>query len=396
MKRNITISETTTTKINELPVEIVERKGLGHPDSLCDGIAAEISREYSRWCQKNLGVLLHHNFDKVQLVAGESKVSFGEGAMIKPIRIQIAGRGTREYNGRAVPVDTLAIVTARNYLKKTVRNLDIDRHVVVDCFAGHGSSDLTNTVNRVKANDTSFGVAHWPQSVLEHLVYETSQYLNTNLLYLYPIGEDTKVMGCRRGVNISLTCAIPFIGPELKTAAHYLAVKKELTEKLTAFAKENVPAEITVSIEINHADNPANGDYYLTLTGTSAECGDDGQVGRGNRVTGFIAPFRPSSLEATCGKNAISHVGLIYNVLALTTAKRLVAEIPEVEEASVYLLSQIGSPVSEPLMANAVVRLKDKQLRGKVENKIHEVVDRSLAEVHKVTRDILDGKITLF
>lgn len=396
MKRNITISETTAVKINELPVEIVERKGIGHPDSLCDGIASEISREYSRWCQKNLGVLLHHNFDKVQLVAGEAKSDFGSGVMIKPIRIQIAGRGTREYNGRSVPVDTLAINTARNYLKKAVRNLDIDRHVVIDCFAGHGSSDLTNTVNRIKANDTSFGVAHWPHSILEHLVYETSQYLNTNLLFLYPIGEDTKVMGCRRGKEITLTCAVPFIGPEIHNAAKYLELKKELTEKITAFARELVPAEITVTVDINHADNPGSGDYYITLTGTSAECGDDGQVGRGNRVTGFIAPFRPSSLEATCGKNAISHVGLIYNVLALEIAKKLVAEVKDVEEASVYLLSQIGAPVSEPLVATAVVRLNGKQLRGKISRGIHEVIDRSLAEVHKTTRDILDGKLSLF
>ncbi len=396
MKRNITVTETTATKINELPVEIVERKGIGHPDSLCDGIASEISREYSRWCQKNLGVLLHHNFDKVQLVAGESKVSFGQGVMVRPIHIQIAGRGTREYNGQAVPVDTIAITTARNYLKKALKNLDIDSQVVIDCFAGRGSSDLTNTVNRVKANDTSFGVAHWPRSILEHLVFEVSQLLNTNLLYLFPIGEDTKVMGCRRENLITLTCAVPFISREVKDAEEYLKLKKELTARVEAFARELTPPELTLVIDINHADNPEHGDYYLTLTGTSAECGDDGQVGRGNRVTGYIAPFRPSSLEATCGKNAISHVGLIYNVLALVIAKKLVAEVAEVDEASVYILSQIGAPVSEPLVANAVVRLNDKKLRGKVLTNIHRIIDTSLAEVHKTTRDILDGKISLF
>lgn len=396
MKRNITITETTATEINALPVEIVERKGIGHPDSLCDGIASEISREYSRWCQKTLGVLLHHNFDKVQLVAGESKVSFGQGIMVKPIRIQIAGRGTREYNGQAVPVDTIAITTARNYLRRALRNLDIDHQVVVDCFAGHGSSDLTNTVNRIKANDTSFGVAHWPRSILEHLVFEVSQYLNTNLLFIFPIGEDTKVMGCRRGSIITLTCAVPFISREVKDAMEYLRLKKELTAKVEAFARELTPNELTLVVDINHADNPDNGDYYLTLTGTSAECGDDGQVGRGNRVTGYIAPFRPSSLEATCGKNAISHVGLIYNVLALEIAKRLCLQVGDVKEASVYILSQIGAPVSEPLVTNAVVRLKGKKLRGKILREIHNVIDTSLAEVHKTTRDILDGKISLF
>jgi len=74
MERNIVVTEATGQFIEELPVEIVERKGIGHPDSLCDGIAERISVEYTRWCQENLGVLLHHNFDKVQLVAGEVEV----------------------------------------------------------------------------------------------------------------------------------------------------------------------------------------------------------------------------------------------------------------------------------------------------------------------------------
>lgn len=382
--------------VEELPVEIVERKGVGHPDSLCDGIAAEISRAYSLWCQKNLGTLLHHNFDKVQLVAGESQVGFGGGQVIKPIRIQIAGRGTRIYKNQSVPIDTIAIAAARDYLKKVLRFLDVDRQVVVDCFAGHGSSDLRNTVARIKANDTSFGVAHWPRSLLEDLVYEISQYLNTNLLHRYPIGEDTKVMGCRRGQVITLTCAVPFIAGEIKDAHQYLNLKKEITGLLQLAAREKVPSEVAVSVEINHADSPGAGDFYLTLTGTSAECGDDGQVGRGNRVTGFIAPFRSSSLEATCGKNAISHVGLIYNVLALQTARRLCEEIGEVVEATVYLLSQIGAPVSEPLLATAVVRLNGKQLRGKVRKGIFGVIEKSLREVEKTSRDILDGKIALF
>lgn len=396
MPKNIEIIQAVGPSVEESPVEIVERKGLGHPDSLCDGIAAEVSRHYSLWCQKNLGTLLHHNFDKVQLVAGESQVGFGGGQMVKPIRIQIAGRGTRDYKNQAVPIDTLAINAARSYLKKTLRFLDVERQVVVDCFAGHGSSDLTNTVARIKANDTSFGVAHWPRSLLENLVYETSQYLNTHLVQRYPIGEDTKVMGCRRGSEITLTCAVPFIASEIKDAHQYLLLKKELVDSLRGAAQELLPPEVTVTVEVNHADSPSTGDFYLTLTGTSAECGDDGQVGRGNRVTGFIAPFRSSSLEATCGKNAISHVGLIYNVLALQTARRLYEEIREVEEATVYLLSQIGAPVGEPLLATALVRLNGKQLRGKVRQGILGVVEKSLQTVEKTSRDILDGKIPLF
>jgi S-adenosylmethionine synthetase len=48
---------------------------------------------------------------------------------------------------------------------------------------------------------------------------------------------------------------------------------------------------------------------YLTVTGTSAEAGDDGEVGRGNRVNDLITPYRPISLEAAAGKNPVTHVG---------------------------------------------------------------------------------------
>ena len=160
MGRNIVVSEATGQFIEDFPVEIVERKGIGHPDSLCDGIAERISREYTRWCVENLGGALHHNFDKVQLVAGEVSVHFGGGELIKPIRLQIAGRGTPQINGKLVPMDTIAIEAARAHIRETMRYLDPNKHAVVDSYAGRGASELIDPVSQVVANDTSFGCSH--------------------------------------------------------------------------------------------------------------------------------------------------------------------------------------------------------------------------------------------
>jgi S-adenosylmethionine synthetase len=132
MTRNIVVSEATGLFIEDVPVEIVERKGIGHPDSLCDGIAERISREYTRWCEENLGGALHHNFDKVQLVAGEVHVHFGGGEMVKPIRIQIAGRGTPACNSKLVPMDVIAIEATKLHIRETMKYLDPDRHCVID------------------------------------------------------------------------------------------------------------------------------------------------------------------------------------------------------------------------------------------------------------------------
>ena len=376
MGRNIVVSEATGQFIEDFPVEIVERKGIGHPDSLCDGIAERISREYTRWCEENLGGALHHNFDKVQLVAGEVSVHFGGGELIKPIRIQIAGRGTPQINGKLVPMDTIAIEAAKLHIRETMRYLDPDKHVVVDSYAGRGASELIDQVTQVVANDTSFGCSHWPRSGLEHSVYETAQYINYKLINQFPVGEDVKVMGCRYGNDISLTVAMPFIASKIKDATEYEECKSAAQAAIQEFAQKLDHRK--VEVYVNTADQAKRGDYYLTLTGTSAEMGDDGAVGRGNRVNGLITPFRAASLEAAAGKNPVSHVGKIYNVMSLLIAQDIIAKIPAARDVSVYILSQIGHPLDQPLMATASVHPRDGNLTTGVKADIEALIAEHL------------------
>lgn len=392
--RNIVITEATGEYIDDLPVEIVERKGIGHPDSLCDGIAERISREYSNWCLGNLGVQLHHNFDKVQLVAGEVDVRFGGGEVIKPIRIQIAGRGTPSHNGRRVPLDTIAIEAARAHIRETMRYLNPVKHVVIDSYAGRGAAELVSVVEHVTANDTSFGVSHWPRSTLEGIVYDTANFINYDLIDQFPVGEDVKVMGFRNDGEIILTVALPFIATEIKDVTEYIEVKKATQAAIQHYPDEMCARQVRV--DVNTADQEKRGDYYLTLTGTSAEGGDDGAVGRGNRVNGVIAPFRATSLEATCGKNPISHVGKIYNVLALRAAKAIVEEVKGIKAATVYVLSQIGKPLDQPLVATAQVRPVDDNLSQKTTTEALAVLDHHLASVAEVGELIRKGEISLF
>ncbi len=394
-KRNIVVAQATGTWIEDRPVEIVERKGIGHPDSLCDGIAERISVEYTKWCIDNLGAPLHHNFDKVQLVAGETNVGYGYGDMLKPIRIQIAGRGTPVApDGTKVPMDVIAINAAKAHIRETMKYLDPDQHCVIDCYAGHGSSELVHAVHEVTANDTSFGAAHWPRSGLENAVYETAQYINYDVLNQFPVGEDVKVMGMRQGREMVLTCAIPFIAPQIKDATEYSEIKKAVHDCIQSYAVslDNRPMKVFV----NTADEDGTPNVYLTLTGTSAEMGDDGSVGRGNRVTGIIAPFRAASLEAAAGKNPISHVGKLYNVLAFLSAKDIVESVAEVKEAQVYVLSQIGHPLDQPLIATATVTSLNGQLSDKAREAVAAVIDRHLADMKGLRDKLSNREVTLY
>lgn len=392
-KRNIVVTRVNGDYIDDLPIEIVERKGIGHPDSICDGIAERVSVEYSKWCQENLGVILHHNFDKVQLVAGEADVSYGHGEMIKPIRIQLAGRGLPTYKGRKVPMDTIAIEAARMHIRETLRYLDPVKHVVIDSYAGRGAEELQYTVDHITANDTSFGVSHWPRSILEHTVFETAQYINYELLDQFPVGEDVKVMGARNGKNIQLTVAVPFISTAIKDATEYVEVRAATLSAIQAYASKLTSHNVQVFV--NTADDVENGAVYLTLTGTSAEQGDDGAVGRGNRVNGVIAPFRATSLEAAAGKNPVSHVGKLYNLLALEAARAIVAELPETRSATVYLLSQIGHRLDEPLVATAQISSKNGDFTPGLQEAVTKVLNEQLKNIDNLRDRILRQELPI-
>jgi S-adenosylmethionine synthetase len=393
-ERNIVVVETTGQYIEDSPVEIVERKGIGHPDSLCDGIAERVSVEYTRWCQENLGTMLHHNFDKVQLVAGEVEVGYGKGKLVKPIRIQIAGRGTPAFQGKEVPMDEIAVQAAKDHIRETMRYLDPDKHVVVESYAGRGAEELQYVVDNVTANDTSFGVSHWPRSGLEHAVFETAQFINYQLLDEFPVGEDVKVMGMRSGDEMTLTVAMPFIATEIGDATKYGEVKKAAQAAIQDYASKLDNRQ--VKVVVNTADDVANDAVYLTLTGTSAEMGDDGSVGRGNRTNGVIAPFRCASLEAPCGKNPISHVGKVYNVLALLAAKDIIENVSGIQEATVHILSQIGAPLDQPLVATALVRPTSGELTDNLQAEVQRVMDQQLTEVNQVRERILTQELTLY
>ncbi len=393
-ERHIVVTEAKGQYVDDLPVEIVERKGIGHPDSLCDGIAERISVEYAHWCQENLGTLLHHNFDKVQLVAGEAEVGYGYGELIRPIRIQLAGRGTPTYKGQKIPLDTLAIKAARTHLSETMRYLDPVNHVVIDSYVGRGAEELQYTVDTVTANDTSFGVSHWPRSGLELTVYETAQYINYQLLETLPVGEDIKVMGARNDDGITLTVALPFIGPKVHDATEYVELRAAAQQAIQHYASQLT--KHAVNVYVNTADNIEAGAVYLTLTGTSAEQGDDGAVGRGNRANGVIAPFRAASLEATAGKNPISHVGKLYNLLALEASKAIVAEVPQVRAATVYILSQIGHPLDEPLVATAQVTPSDGEFTPQLQAAVNAILDTQLANINQLRERILRREIPVY
>ncbi len=386
--RNIVIEFPNTLPLEKQVIELVERKGVGHPDSLCDGIAESVSRALCKEYITRYGKILHHNTDQVEIVGGRAEPEFGGGKVIKPIYILLGGRATTWVDKKMIPVGEIAINATKEYLRKNIKNLNVGSHVEIEQRLGQGSSDLMGVFGQEgipRANDTSFGAGFAPMSTTERLVLETEKYILKS--GFKEVGEDVKVMGLRNRDKIKLTIACAIVSRYISDMDNYKSVMDKLHTKLNSFASKITDKD--VSIDINTADDYEKSIIYLTVTGISAEQGDDGSVGRGNRANGLITPYRPMSLEATSGKNPVNHVGKIYNLLS----KKIAEEIAEegAEQVHVKLLSQIGKPIDQPLIASIHI-IGDKRL----ERKAREIVDYWLENVTKITEMCVKGELTTF
>ena len=376
----IDLTKTDSDPVEERKIELVERKGIGHPDSICDGIAEAVSRALSKEYRERFGEILHHNTDEVQLVAGESDPEFGSGEIITPIYILLTGRATKEFDDEKIPVDSIALETAKNYIDENFKALDSSM-IEFESRIGETSTDLESVYNReeVLSNDTSFGVGHAPYSRTEKAVLNIEKEVRK----LETSGEDVKVMGLRRGEKITVTVASAAISERTESIEDYI----EHRENVEDIAKEEAEKQdLEPEVYVNTADDLENNDVYLTVTGTSAEMGDDGSVGRGNRVNGLITPHRSMSMEASSGKNPVTHVGKIYNLLSNEIAEQIHSKTGKY--AHVKLLAQIGAPIDDPALVEVETEASKKE--------IEEVVTENLREIDSVTEKCVEGKLNTF
>lgn len=380
------------------PVEVVERKGLGHPDTLCDAIAERVSLHLCRHYVERFGAILHHNVDKVLLCGGAARPAFGGGEITAPIEIYLAGRVTKEWRGAVVPAEEIAVEACLLTLRERLPELDPARHVRVFPRLRPGSGDLASLFARGAraplANDTSCGAGFAPLSDLERIVLAVERRLNApETKRAHPaIGADVKVMGLRVERRVTLTIGCAIVGRRVADLADYVRATATVRELALAAARETCALE--VEVDVNAADDVERGDVFLTVSGTSAEAGDDGEVGRGNRANGIITPYRWMTLEAAAGKNPVSHVGKIYGVLAPRLAARLVAAIPRAREAACVLLSRIGRAVDDPQMVHARIATDAPELAAR--RAVEEVVRAELAGIDALREELLAGRVDAF
>jgi S-adenosylmethionine synthetase len=378
-------------------IELVERKGLGHPDSICDAIMEAISLALCRTYLDAMGRVLHHNIDKGLLVAGQTTPALGGGTVQAPMRLIVGDRATVEWQGQRFPVGAIAEATARQWLREHLRFVDPERHVVFQNAIQPGSPELIDLFARqtIGANDTSAAVGYAPLTETERCVLAAEHRLNApEFKAQFPeAGEDVKVMGSRQGRHLTLTVALAFVDRFIPNARTYVDRKAAIAEELRRFLEADLRELDGVDICLNTLDEPERGlgGMYLTVLGTSAEGGDSGQVGRGNRVNGVISLNRPMSTEAAAGKNPVSHVGKIYTLLSHQMAHHVYTAVEGIAEVSVWLCSQIGQPVDRPWITAAQVILAPGARRTDVEIPSREIIQADLAALPSFITQLTSG-----
>jgi S-adenosylmethionine synthetase len=399
--RNIVVDNLKQTPLEKQRVEIVERKGVGHPDYICDAVMDQISIKLSKIYLEKAGTILHHNVDKSLLVAGECQQKFGGGSILQPMLFVFGDRATSQIDGQKIDVDEVAVKAAKEWFRKNLRFVDPDKHVKYQSELKPGSIGLTDIFKRkgnvLGANDTSAAVGYAPMTRTEKAVLKTEQYMNSKeFKQRFPeSGEDIKVMAFRDGNALQLTIATAFVDRFVDSEEDYFDKKEKIIEDVHKHVAVDTDFD-SVDVKLNTLDMRGRGlgGLYLTVLGTSADSGDSGQVGRGNRVNGLISLNRPFCSEAAAGKNPVSHVGKIYNFLTYKIAECVCNEVSQLEEVYIWLLSKIGSPIDHPAVAAAQVVLKDNNNLDKVKREINDVLDYQLANIEKFCMELAEGKIT--
>ena len=399
---NIIVEELKQTPVEQQRAELVERKGTGHPDSICDAIMEQVSVALCREYLATFGRILHHNIDKGLLVAGRTEPRLGGGVVTEPMRLVFGDRATAEYKGKRIDVGAIAEAGAQDWLRRNLRFVDPQRHLVFQNELKEGSPELTDIFERevIGANDTSAAVGYAPLTETERIVFAAERYLNSaEFKATYPeAGEDVKVMGYRRDRELVLTIALAFVDRFVPDAKTYFARKEQIQIALEEYLAREQRTLDRITVTINTLDDPARGSggMYLTVLGTSAEGGDCGQVGRGNKVNGVIALNRPMSTEAAAGKNPVSHVGKIYTLLTHRMAAEMYASVPGLREVYVWLCSQIGRPIDRPLIASAQLITQRGVTLADVQPAVESVIEHELATIGDFTARLARGELPVW
>lgn len=357
---------TNASEPSPLLFEAVERKGIGHPDTIADMIADEFNRLYLIYCMDHFDRPLNHSVDKTVVVGAASRSWLGGFEIIKPITVHIIGKFAESFEGERLPLEQLARQATDNLLPVVTR-----RAQIMDCCRfmlenGAGiQPDHSATFYRplqttqgndpgreLVANDTVVAVGVAKQEDLGTSIRNLETYI-TRGFDDFPnhhsfFGTDVKIAAIAEHGRLSVTLCIPVHPESVSSVAQYLELIDFAKQRVSSFISQQSAFTRFSDVMLHFNTKDVGNRIYIAPFGTALGKGDSGAVGRGNRLCGYIDYVEPSSVEAPAGKNPLNHVGKIYQILAQHIAEYLLKSAG-LEACRVTIFTQNGRPLTDPV-----------------------------------------------
>lgn len=335
MMKIITL-EYERTPIEQSGVEMIERKGIGHPDTLADIIAESFSNTYSRYTLEKFGVIANHYVDKVTVVGAKANIDYGTGDIIKNIKVYLLGKITDKIGDEAIDYEKMFKTVVEHTFIEIFKNKDIIKYIdyefnvhdgrgkdhSVSFYTPKNIAALKKANEVLRSNDTVMCSGYAPLSKTERLAIEVENYIcSDHFKERFPsTGYDVKVLLVRDDSGVDITICIPFIAKDTPSKKYYQDQLVKIKKDLLKMTKKHTDRKVT--LHINTKDE--GGRYaYLTVFGSAIDKGDQGVVGRGNRYNGLISINREMNTEAPAGKNPLHHAGKLFNIQANRMSEEL-------------------------------------------------------------------------
>jgi S-adenosylmethionine synthetase len=146
-------------------LEVVERKGIGHPDTIYDALVEAISVALNRMYLGELGAVPHYNVDKALLIAGQCAKGFGWGRVTQPMEFVIGDRATFDVDGFKLPVEATVRQAVSSWVAQHLPRMRAAHDLVTRVALAPGSAELRSIFAegaQVVANDTSGASGYAP------------------------------------------------------------------------------------------------------------------------------------------------------------------------------------------------------------------------------------------
>ena len=350
----------------QIAQEVVERKGLGHPDTLVDGIAEFSEIQYAKYCLENFGAIPHHNLDKAMMLGGLSLQRFGGGTFEAPVSMLFMGRASKNFGDQEIPLADIQDQAAREYLARVMPHFDTtdpttnrmesltsNHSTRPFWFSPRSTDDLPEfNTSEPLANDTATMISYWPLTDTEKLALDLEGYFYENDVNGMPkprfefVGQDIKAMAVRNGDHIDVTMAVPQVTSETPSETIYMERREELERALQGYAEETLEGRSSVKVNMTTEGNTGKPRVYLVTGGSCTDFGEEGAVGRGNKTHGIISSFRPNTMEAPHGKNPTYFVGKLLGYQADLIAKSVYERLGV--RCQVVLQANFGDKLFDP------------------------------------------------